>query len=360
MSKLLIASRIIAGMVSAILIYSSLFLYESEEGNLQNKLVDLWIRIDDAQRYALAKHTMLMRSVASLITSGLNRIFGGRAFSIQSIGVSACYALAALFLTMIILMQFVSGKRAEIPSSFWTISLGALILGSIPAMMQNSLWIRIWFVFLCGIVLFKVAIPVIEISSIVSSSDAPQLARVLYLFLISFGIGIILFTLSVVLIRQVLRHISMSNSFLRMALISLWSLLPIILMYGLLKLLEFRLSASSIPDIPTSSALSEADIKEWFNNWSIIIDIFLVLAFILAYLTNLVIVLISSLFIILGLIMLLHRILWPTIQRPVYTLQRLGIAKRSKLVAALGTLLLVYALGGLDWLEKITDKLSPF
>ena len=65
-------------------------------------------------------------------------------------------------------------------------------------------------------------------------------------------------------------------------------------------------------------------------------------------------------FVFLAIIMLLHRIFWELLERPVYALQKLGLARRSKLLGTIGTILITAAVGGLPWLEKIVEMLNPF
>jgi len=68
----------------------------------------------------------------------------------------------------------------------------------------------------------------------------------------------------------------------------------------------------------------------------------------------------ATIFIALALVTLIHRFFWPLIERPVYALQRLGIAKRSKFLGALGLMLVGFGLGVAPaWLKDLVDKLGP-
>jgi polyferredoxin len=69
---------------------------------------------------------------------------------------------------------------------------------------------------------------------------------------------------------------------------------------------------------------------------------------------NFITVLVAILFIVLAFIMLLHRVFWPFLARPIYALQRLGIARRNKLMITLGLALLGFAIGGIPaWLKDV-------
>ena len=51
---------------------------------------------------------------------------------------------------------------------------------------------------------------------------------------------------------------------------------------------------------------------------------------------------------------------WPLLARPVYALQRLGIAHRKKLYGTLGAGLFFLSTGKYEFLEKIIERLNPF
>jgi uncharacterized membrane protein len=63
--------------------------------------------------------------------------------------------------------------------------------------------------------------------------------------------------------------------------------------------------------------------------------------------SNIFDVLVSSVFLALAFGMLVHRIVWPLVDKPLYALQGLGIARRGKLLGVLGVVLLGYAGWGL-------------
>jgi hypothetical protein len=65
---------------------------------------------------------------------------------------------------------------------------------------------------------------------------------------------------------------------------------------------------------------------------------------------------VASVFILCGLIMLLHRFVWPLVERPIYALGNLGIARRRKVLATLGVLLISVAFGNpVEWLAKLIE-----
>lgn len=89
--------RVGIAAVGLILIYVGAFLRESEEGELQNKLEDIWVRIDDAARAAIARHTAFFREIANAMLRPVERLFGPKIATWQAFGVSAMLSLSSLF-----------------------------------------------------------------------------------------------------------------------------------------------------------------------------------------------------------------------------------------------------------------------
>ena len=74
---------------------------------------------------------------------------------------------------------------------------------------------------------------------------------------------------------------------------------------------------------------------------------------------NLLIAFVSIAFIALAMVMLIHKMLWPLLERPVYALQRFGVARRSKLLATIGIILVGVAIDVFPtWLKDVIDKLT--
>src|SRR6266700_6033802 len=88
----------------------TLFLREDEEGRIQNRLEELWIRIDDAQSAALSRQAAFVAEIARVVTRILDRIFGERLFSAHAASVSAFYGLASSILFSLFL-KFINGGR---------------------------------------------------------------------------------------------------------------------------------------------------------------------------------------------------------------------------------------------------------
>ena len=125
------------------LIYAALFLYETEHGLLQNKLEDLWIRIDDRQRPFLSRHTVLIKGLATLLISAFNRLFGSRLLSLRAILVSASFSLAPIL--VLLSLRTANDHNFDYlstPCLIWGVAF--IVLGAFPLFIRSSLSLRLW------------------------------------------------------------------------------------------------------------------------------------------------------------------------------------------------------------------------
>lgn len=89
--------RLLAGMAGALLLYAAFFLYEDEEARLQNRLEQLWNRIDAFQNVAMSAEVAFLQGATRTTTTILDRLLGRRLISIQSVTVSMAFSQASAF-----------------------------------------------------------------------------------------------------------------------------------------------------------------------------------------------------------------------------------------------------------------------
>src|SRR5713101_120402 len=94
------ALRFFACLAGGSLLYPALFLYEDEQGQIQNKLEEWWVRSSDKQSAVLSRHATFMRQIAGLCTDALDRLFGSKFISARAFSVSVCYSMASVCATM--------------------------------------------------------------------------------------------------------------------------------------------------------------------------------------------------------------------------------------------------------------------
>lgn len=90
--------RVLAGIAGATAIYAALFLYEDEQGKIENRLEEWWIRLDDQRNAAVSRNTAFMRGIARLATAGFDRLFGRRLVSVHAFGVSSALSMLTFWL----------------------------------------------------------------------------------------------------------------------------------------------------------------------------------------------------------------------------------------------------------------------
>lgn len=336
-------------------VYAAVFVYEDEQGKLQNMLEDWWVQIEDAKQTVLSKHTAFMRYIADLITSAINRLFGVRLLSLQSLGVSAFYCYASSLLVFCFASAFFWDSESIILIVlFVPFIAGCLVLGSLPVFLSSIVWKIIWATVIGGFLcLWALGLVIVSIAPN-PESETESLFGIT--FRIAFFVGTILglaisSALSLAFIafaRKLLRWSSgMEHAYQIIGVV----LLNLIIVGALVALpvVVFRSLESFMPDDVFESQMSVRHLIS-----------LTVLALLVGTATaNVLPALVSLSFIVLALLMGAHRIFWPSLARPIYSLQRLGIAKRSKLLGSVGALLIVGSIGGWPWIEKIVEKLIP-
>ena len=86
--------HVVLGLMGVLLLYTGLFLTETEEGRLQNRLEELWIRVDDLHSRALTRQAAFLQQVSGLIADGLVKLFGRKLFSVKSVASCLCFFVA--------------------------------------------------------------------------------------------------------------------------------------------------------------------------------------------------------------------------------------------------------------------------
>ena len=124
--------RILAGIAGALLLYVAFFLYEDEEARIQNRLEQIWKRIDAVQSSAMSKEVAFLQGATRTTSTILDRLLGHKLLSVQSIAVSMALSLGSYLLCYWLRVVELT------PSSDYILPLGIVVLllfalGSLPA-----------------------------------------------------------------------------------------------------------------------------------------------------------------------------------------------------------------------------------
>jgi len=330
--------------------YVAVFVYEDKEKRIQSVLETLWLKVHFLQEQALSIHTAFMRVVAGVLTKIFDRIFGDKLFSLRSVAVSLCYAVAAFAFTFFLFSWGYEGN-AEAMRDFFTAFLYGAVLGTIPIFLRKSKWVKAWLGFLLLYVAYDIIGPFL-LMSVVILSLVKDAGLALFPWIIIGGLlfSFSFFILFVGITRYLARRVAQSESFLRIAFFTALNCIPLLLLLVTWVLFLFYLGHAGPV---TRSGNASID-------WSTGTTMVLLIGVFSALMTNFVFVCSTTLFMLLVATMLAHRIIWPLLARPTYALQRLGIAKRKKLCGSLSGSLLFLSIGKFELLVKIVDLLNPF
>jgi len=93
----------LVGLVGLLMLYSGVFLTETEEGRLRNFLEELWVRVDDLHSAAMSRQAALLQQVSALTEHGMVTLFGQKLFSVRSLASYLCFTMASIFLSLALL-----------------------------------------------------------------------------------------------------------------------------------------------------------------------------------------------------------------------------------------------------------------
>jgi hypothetical protein len=324
-------ARSLLALVGCLLIFVAVFLYEDEQGRIQNTLEDLWIRIDDQQKGATSRRVAFTQAVAQLTSSALDQIFGKKIFSLQAIGVSLCYSYASFLLLLIYFDRSITLDRS--PAYDEIILAIYLALGTLPTFIaQRPTVLRLWFVLVLASLFL---LDLFEYTFVLGDSLPEAYERISgsTWFYVGITVGIGCDILFMSLLRKTLRWGSVLTSTVK--------LIPLLLLIGLCIFIFF---VGPLLYEEKSSLADIYDDQRLFIIW-------------VAVTSNLLIALTGIMFFILALVMLAHRIFWPTLNRSVYALQNLAGARRNWLLWTVGLAFVAWALGWSEWPRIIRNLL---
>src|ERR1700678_909859 len=95
---LIILGKLAVAVFGGTLFYTAVTMFPDEEGELQNRIENVWIRVDDLHLTVVGRVTAIFNRIAAYVTRIYNRVLGTRLISIQMVGVSSASSIAAFFL----------------------------------------------------------------------------------------------------------------------------------------------------------------------------------------------------------------------------------------------------------------------
>ncbi len=307
--------RVLAVAGGVLTCYASLFMYEDDERRVQHILEDWWLRIDTLRGHTLRLHESLLSAMASLTQASLGGLFGNKLISLRAIGASACLSLASLLCAELFLVpSYWDGNCPEWLSHILSFSSSV----GPPLFSPDVRWQLIFMLLFLliaiqagcttrpSVVTLAAAATVLARAAVLETrwrDGAPILGGAIL-------IGICSDILAITALRALLARQSTTVSAVKRT-----ALFGAHVMVGLVAIL--------VP-LGVSRAIQSRVTPQYMNPpWLETLDI----AFGLSTLTNLVVVLLSVFFIIALASLIIHSLLWPLLERPIYAVARLGLLR---------------------------------
>lgn len=318
--------RISAFAVACLSFYLAFFLYENEEGAWQNRIDDLWISIDDRAKITNSFSTAFFNRVAHILLVASSVIFGKRLVSIQMVAVSTNLSIAGAGLIVLILNIYAFYfARAEFDVFFTVLSLVGFLLFlavALVAMRFSRVLVSVaccfplWTVFFY--VLSSVLKPPTDLGDAILSGVIENLLEALPAALL---FSLLSDAIVVAVIRKLFDTIAASVS-LNQVVRSIGILLVVLL--AILPAPYFTLGAVSM-----RANTNMSDVLEASKSWILILNATTGLYCILPLMMLVVV--------------LLHKAIWPTLSRLLYPFSRFRILLNRKAMASIGSLGLAIA-----------------
>jgi len=307
-----LATRVLAGILGTLCVFS-LFLYEDEQGRLQNTLERWWIRLDDRKTAAMSRHTLFAQQVARSSSLAMDRVFGPGLITWRALVMSSLLSWGV----------YTSLDGFLIPQHNSPVPTVLFLFGVAVVCVRFGHE---------GMVLWWAALVIIAWTSAEAIYTNVRynlgMQKALRDILERLAAGTLSFLFDVATIaatRRFLRWCSDSESLLKIvAVLGLSATLAIGAVVAPLVLSAARPHGIEIPMNVGIALLNAGDAVVCMGVFGF------------------------------GLLTLAHRAAWPLVGRLAYGLQRLGVAPRNKIAATIGLTLLGYAVGGIPaWLTKL-------
>jgi hypothetical protein len=339
-------ARPFEALLGVFCIVTATLLYPKEDGTIQSKLEDFWVRVDDYQKLALSRAAAFMTQVARFESRFLDRVFGHKLISPQALAVSFCccyltwtlsgaYSFFHTFVPTYLLND--PGLRSLIERqhliSYLKIVLPSLAAGLAILFMHKRQRLR-W-----GIVIVSIAFVLItDFDEFSVYSDS--LGKVKWgaeLFAEYFG-GFVCDVAFIALTRQLLRWAGQMTSASKVLAAVVFNLLVALF-------LVIPLFVITLPNIL-------ADNESTTTETLIIVRAIAI--------TNTFDAAIALLFVSLALMFLIHRLVWPLLNRTLFRMTDIGTKGRRAILTAIGVALLSASVFGGKFPELLKDFVKIF
>jgi hypothetical protein len=342
-------ARPIEALLGLFCVMTAILLYPDQEGKIQSKLEDFWVRVDDFQNQALTRHVAFMSEIAKLEMRLLNALFGEKLFSFQSMGTSFICSTASVMIVRMFRHSSVFHtqafgqweKIAILTFSLIVMGILSLLLVSKSGWLSNfGKWLGIVTLSLvAGVILFVAFESILRMwrffqirpltfAAFVKASILID-TQISYTLVFSYLCDLIFIIVTRVLIRRTSEMSSVSKM-----------MLPLLATLGLALILVSPMLIAK----PLGNRFSENATG----------TVYLVGA------SNLFDVALALLFGFMVCILLVHSAVWPLLTRTLFRMQDIGTKGRRGILTAVGLALLGTSVFGGKFPELVKDLIKLF
>jgi hypothetical protein len=315
-------------LLGAVFICAGLFLYEDEEGKFQNKVEEWWIKLSDKQTASRSRVAAFMQGVAQLTGSGFDRLFGHRLFSLRVVPISIYLSFASCFLLILLVVPAAKYAPTTSRHAAFVLFIYFLALGLVPGFFKNKWVLGLWWTIIPAALLSISGFMAFLFKTRGARSTLYGIGLVALIFISSLLCDLIYIALT----RYVLRRISGIDH------------IPEILFMIFLNLLALVVPVFG----PIYAGLGIAKYAEMAGGMVVLSIMFNFIDFLAGF---------AALF--LAVLLLLHRLFWPAIHRPLYAIYRFAPIKEKKWLFRIGVILLFLPQHfTVEVLKAVLEKLS--
>jgi hypothetical protein len=285
-----------------LLMYCAVFLYEDQEGRVQNKIVEWWVKVDDARIVAHSRAAAFLTAVARLTARGFDRVLGERLISLRFAGVSLCLSIASVSL----ITAFGTIRLHQSPRGPLFLSACLVAAALVPAFGESRWVLRLWGLLLFVAVLRPFGYLLFILYSVRGIAFAGRtLGYVALPLAVSFACDVSYVSLT----RWMLRKVSSGSRVYEVVLLAAVNLLILYLIF--------------LGPIQLGAKVSQY----WQGGGA---------AIMLSFCLNAIDFFAGSAALLLAVSLLIHRLFWPVVEKPLYALQRYGVISNKKLLWGAG------------------------
>jgi hypothetical protein len=330
-------ARPIEALLGVFCVVTAIMLYPSEEGKIQSKFEDFWVRVDDFQRTTLSNHTTFLQQVARLESSWLDRLFGHKLLSARSVAVSLVLSFSSA--ATVASAMSLQDDHSEVALFLFLLSILCYLLGPLmllyplvrfpegPHVKPLSFTV---IVIVVGLIILQRSLVFVVVSVICISCDFLFISltrRLLHLA----GTMTKSTTIALVVV-------------LNCSLAALLCVLPIFFSARIDQMLYIRFIEPSHGE--SNSAILAREIMAVNNNITLIAT------------SNSIDAVIACLFGLLAVTLLVHRALWPLLTRTLFRMTDIGTKGRRAILTTVGLALLAAGISGKvpELVQKLIEK----